>query len=775
MSSGAEQQDLGIKALPRLVEELSITPRQIMAVDRLLSEGNTLPFIARYRKEVHGNLDEVQISKIQERLGYYRELEERRATILKSVEEQGKLTEELKDKILSCTSKTVLEDLYLPFKPKRRTRAMIAREKGLEPLALLILAQPETAPESEAAAFVNTEKGVEDAASALSGARDIVAEIVSENADVRGLVRQSFFNEGAVVSEVTDPRPTEPTKFEQYYEFKEKISAIPSHRFLAIRRGQEEKVLRVRLECEAEPILKRVCERYKVREQAPFGVHLKEAITDSYKRLIAPSVEIDVIVETKMKSDRAAVEIFAQNLRNLLLQAPLGEKKVVGIDPGLRTGCKCVALDATGQFMETCTIYPTQGERREVEAKVDICKLVSKYRPYAIAVGNGTAGRETEAFVRKVFKEANVKDVSVISVNESGASVYSASEVARDEFPDLDLTIRGAISIGRRLQDPLAELVKIDPKAIGVGQYQHDVHQPLLADKLDEVVVSCVNHVGVELNTASAPLLTRVSGIGETMARRIVSYRNEHGAFSSRRQLTNVPGLGPKTFEQAAGFLRIREGTQPLDASAVHPERYELIEKMAKDLGVALTALIGHSELVEKIPLAKYVSETVGEPTLRDIVAELKKPGRDPRATFETPAFRDDVTEFEHVKDGMVLEGVVTNVTAFGAFVDIGVHQDGLVHVSELSDRFIREPSEVVKTGDRLKVRVLSVDKARKRIALSAKTPSAEGTRPSAPRSHEAASRSGAANPPSVSRGSSGGQPNRPPRNGFSANPFAGL
>ncbi len=766
MSSEVAQQEAGLEALPRLVEELSITPRQIIAVARLLADGNTIPFIARYRKEAHGNLDEVQISKIQERLGYYRELEERRSVILKSIEEQGKLTDALKEKIMSSTSKTVLEDLYLPFKPKRRTRAMIAREKGLEPLAQLILEQSSAAPEDAAAAFVNGEKGVEDAAAALGGARDIVAELVSENAEVRGLVRRAFFSEGVVVSEVTDPRPAEPTKFEQYYEFREKISAIPSHRFLAIRRGQEEKILRVHLCCEAEPLLRKIGESYNLNERCLFGAHLKEAIADSYKRLIAPSVEIDVTVEMKMKADRAAVEIFAQNLRNLLLQAPLGEQKVIGIDPGLRTGSKCVALDATGKFLETCTIYPSQGERKEIEAKVEICKLVSKLRPYAIAVGNGTAGRETEAFVRGVLKEANVKEVLVVSVNESGASVYSASEVARDEFPELDLTIRGAISIGRRLQDPLAELVKIDPKAIGVGQYQHDVHQPLLAGKLDEVVVSCVNHVGVELNTASAPLLMRVSGIGATMAKRIVAYRNENGAFTGRRQLTKVPGLGPKTFEQAAGFLRIRGGAHPLDASAVHPERYELVEQMAKDLGVELTALIGNAELVDRIPLSRYVSESVGEPTLRDIVAELKKPGRDPRATFEKPAFRDDVTEFEHVKEGMVLEGVVTNVTAFGAFVDIGVHQDGLVHVSELSDRFIRDPAEVVKTGDKLKVRVLSVDKARRRIALSAKAPSS-GARPAA------AVRPGAARPDD--RRAPGGARGRGPSGGFSVNPFAGL
>ena len=775
MNAGNEP-DVGLEmALPRLVEELSITPRQIVAVATLLAEGNTLPFIARYRKEAHGNLDEVQIGKIQERLTYYRDLEERRATILKSVNEQGKLTEELKGKIEACGSKTALEDLYLPFKPKRRTRAMIAREKGLDPLAELMLQLGAEEPDVVAKAFVDPEKGVDDCVAALAGARDIVAERVSENADVRGLVRQAFFANGWIISEVVDPKPTEPTKFEQYYDFKEKISDIPSHRFLAMRRGQDEKVLRVKMTCDSLSSVRRILEIYHQNERSPFAAHLKQAVEDSYKRLIEPSVEIDVSVETKMKSDRAAVEIFAQNLRSLLLQAPMGEKKVLAIDPGLRTGCKCAALDATGKFLETCTIYPTQGERKEVEAQVDLCKLVSKYRPYAIAIGNGTAGRETETFVRNTLKEANVKDVIVVSVNESGASVYSASEVARDEFADLDLTIRGAISIGRRLQDPLAELVKIDPKAIGVGQYQHDVHQPLLASKLDDVVVSCVNHVGVELNTASAPLLTRVSGIGATMAKKIVSYRNEHGAFRSRTQLSKVPGMGPKTFEQAAGFFRIRDAEQPLDASAVHPERYPLVEQMAKDLGIALSELIGHPEKVDQIKIANYVSESVGEPTLRDIIAELKKPGRDPRATFEKPAFRDDVTELEHVQEGMTLEGVVTNVTAFGAFVDIGVHQDGLIHVSELSNRFIKEPSEVVKTGDRLKVRVLSVDKVRRRISLSAKTPTTTGAPAGNGTPQRAQSRGPGPRPGSGAPASRPREERRPFSSGFTANPFGNL
>lgn len=771
----ADGTPLNQATLVRLVNDTGITPRQITAVTQLLDDGNTVPFIARYRKEVHGNLDEVQILKVQERLGYHREMEARRATIIKSIEEQEKMTDELRTKIMACESKATLEDLYLPYKPKRRTRAIIAREKGLEPLAQLIQTQADGSPEIEAEAFVSEEKGVADAAAALSGARDIVAEMIAEDADIRGMIRQAYTKDGYVVSEVVEPKPTEPTKFEQYYEFREKVSEIPSHRFLAIRRGQTEGVLRMKILCDPEPLLERIEIIKEVVVERPFGEQLKMAIADAYKRLIAPSVEIDIAVELKLKSDRSAVEIFAQNLRHLLLQAPMGEQSVVGVDPGLRSGCKCAALDTTGKFLDTCTIFPSQGERKAMEAKVDICKMIARHRPYAIAVGNGTAGRETEAFIRGVIKEANIADVIVVSVNEAGASVYSASEVARDEFPDLDLTIRGAISIGRRLQDPLAELVKIDPKAIGVGQYQHDVHQTLLADKLDEVVVSCVNHVGVEVNTASASLLTRVSGIGANLAKKIVAYRNEHGAFSSRKQLTKVPGLGPKTFEQAAGFLRIRDGEQPLDSSAVHPERYKLVEQMASDLGISLKELIGHSDKVDKIPFARYISEGVGEPTLRDILDELKKPGRDPRATFEKPAFRDDVTTFEDVSMGMTLEGVVTNVTAFGAFVDIGIQQDGLVHVSELSDRFVSNPSEVVKAGDRLKVRVISIDSARRRIGLSARSSSA-------PRST-----GGADSRQRHARGDRAGR--RPPRGnrtfsshggnsssgGFSANPFGNL
>lgn len=687
------------KVLPRLSAELGIPGGQIAAVAKLLGEGNTIPFIARYRKEVHGNLDEVQISKIQERLGYYAELEDRRATILKTIEEQGKLTDELRAKIEACMQKNALEDLYQPYKPKRRTRAMIAKEKGLEPLADKIW---------DHAPYEGTDEE-------LQGARDILAERIADLADVRGLVRDAFAKKAVVTSEVVTPKPAAPTKYEQYYDFQEPIAEIPSHRFLAIRRGQKEGVLWVRLVVDKAPLVVRIAEIVGAGDDA--NLHL--AVEDAYKRLLAPSCEIDVNVEKKLEADRQAVEVFAENLRHLLLAAPLGEKKVLAIDPGIRTGCKVAMLDATGKFLVNTVIYPMQ---RTAEAQETLAKIVEHFHPEAVAVGNGTAGRETEAFVRDVLKLIGAKDVMVVSVSESGASVYSASETARAEFPDLDLTVRGAISIGRRLQDPLAELVKIEPKAIGVGQYQHDVHQPLLDAKLDEVVVSCVNRVGVELNTASAPLLTRVSGVGPSLAKRIVAWRDENGAFKSRRDLLKVTGLGAKAFEQCAGFLRIRGAANPLDASAVHPERYALVETMAADLGVGVGELVGNAQLADKIDVRRYITNDVGEPTLKDIVSELKKPGRDPRAVFEKPAFRDDVTTIDDVQEGMTLEGVVTNVAAFGAFVDIGVHQDGLVHVSELADRFIRDPNEVVKVGDRIKVKVIGVDKARQRISLSART-----------------------------------------------------
>ncbi len=754
--------------IDRISLELNVSPRQVAAVARLLEEGCTVPFIARYRKEAHGNLDEVQIGAIQERLAYHRELEARRETVLSSIIQQGKLTDELKARILACATRTALEDLYLPYRPKRRTRAMIARERGLEPLAERILAQADGDPEAEAAAYVDPAKEVPDVAAALKGARDIVAERVAEAPEVRGFARDWLAAHGTVRSEAADPDNAQPTKFEQYYDFSEAVATIPSHRFLAIKRGEAEGVLRSSLTADGDPVVRKALERFALREGSPWAEQLRTAAEDAYRRLIAPSVELDVAVELKQRSDRAAVEVFAENLRHLLLQAPLGERGVLGVDPGLRTGCKCVALDATGKFLQNATIYPSQGPQREAEAAVELLRLVARHKPYAVAVGNGTAGRETERFVRRVLRESGNEGVLVVSVSEAGASVYSASEVAREEFPELDLTVRGAISIGRRLQDPLAELVKIDPKAIGVGQYQHDVNQTLLGAKLDEVVVSCVNRVGVELNTASAPLLTRVSGIGPAMARRIVDHRNEHGAFRSRGDLLRVPGLGAKTFEQCAGFLRIRESENPLDRSAVHPERYALVRRMAEDAGLSLEALVGNAEAVGRIQPGRYESDDVGALTLKDILDELRKPGRDPRAVFDPPAFREDVCAIEDVRPGMTLEGIVTNVTAFGAFVDIGVHQDGLVHVSELSERYVSDPSEVVKAGDKLKVRVLDVDLARKRISLSAR-----------PERNGAAPRSGcpAGGRAEAPRGGfrPGSRGTRPQGGGFSNNPFANL
>ena len=757
--------------------DLNISPRQVAAVAKLLEEGCTVPFIARYRKEQHGNLDEVQIGNIQERLTYRRELEARRETILATIEQQGKLTDELRERILNCASRTILEDLYLPYRPKRRTRAMIARERGLQPLADLILAQGGENPTTAAEAFVSAEKEVADTAAALKGARDIVAEAIAEDSDVRGFARTYLTEHGLVRAEAVEPLPTEPTKFEQYYDFEEPVAAIPSHRFLAIKRGEAEGILRFSLSVDSEPTVNKALDLFMLRETSPWAGELRKAAEDAYRRLIAPSIELDVAVDMKQQADRGAVEVFAENLRHLLLQAPLGERAVLGVDPGIRTGCKCVALDATGKFLQNTVIYPAQGQSKEIEAAVELLKLVTRCEPIAIAVGNGTAGRETERFVRQTLRRSGHENIMVVPVSEAGASVYSASEVARDEFPDLDLTVRGAISIGRRLQDPLSELVKIDPKAIGVGQYQHDVNQTLLATKLDDVVVSCVNKVGVELNTASAPLLTRVSGIGPAMARRIVEFRNEHGAFRSRGDLLRVPGLGAKTFEQCAGFLRIRESENPLDRSAVHPERYALVRKMAEDAGIPLESLVGNDAAVAKIKPSIYESDDVGALTLKDILDELRKPGRDPRSAFEPPAFREDVCTIEDVQPGMKLEGIVTNVTAFGAFVDIGVHQDGLVHVSELSDRFVRDPAEVVKTGDKLTVRVLDVDLARKRISLSARSEGKGNARGGTPRStgrNGSTPHGGNSRRNGPSYGSNRGN-SRGFSGGFSNNPFAGL
>jgi len=708
--------------------EARIATASVSATLRLLSDGATVPFIARYRKEATGSLDEVQIRAIQERAAYLVDLDERRATVRRSIAEQGKLTPELEARIKEVATKAELEDLYLPFRPKRRTRAQVARERGLEPLAERILAQPDAGdPKAEAARFVDAAKEVADVDAALQGARDIVAEGIAEDADLRRLVREHWTNEALLVSERIEAKTQQPTRFQQYYDFREAVARIPSHRFLAIRRGEQEGCLKVHLEADETRVVPKLESARRVDPKSPFAGQLREAIADGYARLLQPSIETELRIELKLRSDRMAVDVFADNLRHLLLAPPLGGKAVIGIDPGLRTGCKCVAVDATGKFLGSTTIHPV----RDVEkAKAGLARFLVEHPPVAIAVGNGTGGRDTEGLARQVVAalaadtekgKPELKNTIVVSVNEAGASVYSASDVARAEFPKLDVTVRGAISIARRLQDPLAELVKIDPKSIGVGQYQHDVHPPMLGAKLEEVVEDCVNRVGVELNTASAPLLARVAGIGPALATKIVQHREQNGAFKGRAELQAVGGLGPKTFEQCAGFLRIRDGAHPLDASAVHPERYDLVERMAKDLGKPLGELVGNEALAGAIDVAKYTSPDVGEPTLRDILDELRRPGRDPRQQFEPPKFRDDVTKPEDLKPGMALEGVVTNVTAFGAFVDVGVHQDGLVHVSQLADRFVRDPMEVVRVGEKLNVRVLEVDLERGRISLTAR------------------------------------------------------
>lgn len=713
-------------ATAAVARDTGLPPRQVAATLALLGEGNTVPFIARYRKEVTGGLDEVQIRAIQERHEALVELDKRRRAILESISEQGKLTDDLRQRIEACATRAELEDLYLPYRPKRRTRATMARERGLEPLARRILAQALAGdPASEARAFVSDEKGVPDADAALAGARDIVAETASDHAEVRAAVREEYRARGVLRSEAIKAKTREPTKYEQYYDFRQAVGTIPSHRYLAVRRGEREGFLRVGLEVDEPRVLQRMRGILGAIPRSPWYGELAAAVEDGFKRLLAPSLETEIHGEVTERAEREAVEVFAANLGELLLAPPLGGKAVVGVDPGLRTGCKVAAVDGTGRFLAHVTVHPHTGDA--TRARSDFLAIVRRHAPVAVAVGNGTAGRETEQFVREALAADGRKDVIVVPVSESGASVYSASDIAREEFPDLDLTVRGAISIARRLQDPLAELVKVDPKAIGVGQYQHDVTESLLKRRLDEVVESCVNRVGVELNTASAPLLSYVAGIGPALARNIVAYREQNGAFRGRRGLRDVPRLGAKAFEQAAGFLRVRGGDHPLDASAVHPERYVLVERMARDLGVPLKDLVGNAATADRIDVRKYVGDSVGEPTLRDILAELKKPGRDPRATFEPPRFREDVREVADLQPGMQLEGIVTNVTAFGAFVDVGVHQDGLVHVSELADRFVRDPAEVVRAGQRVQVRVLQVDVGRRRISLSMRSGGGRG------------------------------------------------
>jgi uncharacterized protein len=705
--------------------ELSLPRAAVERTLALFAGGATVPFIARYRKEATGGLDEVKIAQIQERHEYQAELEARRKTILDSIAAQGKLAGDLRARILATRSKTELEDLYLPYKPKRRTKATIARERGLEPLADLVWAQTirlEKPRETLAGPFVDAAKGVPDVGAAWQGARDIVAERIAEDADVRASLRDLALAEGRLASRVAKGKEQEGKKFEDYYAFEGPARTLPGHRVLAVFRGENEGFLKVSLVVDEEAALARIRRRVVRERRAALASDLEAALVDAWRRLLGPSTEADVRATLQERADAEAIRVFAENLRHLLLQPPLGGKRVLAIDPGFRTGCKVVALDEQGDLVEETVIYPHEPHKRAAEAKQALAALAGRHRTEAVAVGNGTAGRETHELVRAMKREKLLAEACVVVlVNESGASVYSASEIAREEFPDKDITVRGAASIGRRLQDPLAELVKIDPKSIGVGQYQHDVNQPALKRSLDTVVESCVNKVGVDVNTASARLLSYVSGIGETLARNIVSFRAEHGPLRARHDLLKISRLGPKAFEQAAGFLRIRGGTNPLDSSAVHPESYDVVERMAGDLGVDVANLVGRPDLVRRLELARYVDERRGEPTVRDILAELEKPGRDPREAFEEVGFRDDVTEFEHLKEGMVLAGVVTNVTAFGAFVDVGVHQDGLVHVSELANRFVRDPAEVVKVGDRVRVKVVKIDGQRRRIGLSLK------------------------------------------------------
>ncbi|MHB8120634.1 MAG: Tex family protein [Desulfuromonadaceae bacterium] len=704
-----------------VIAATGLKPFQVEHTVGLLQEGATVPFIARYRKEHTGELDEVQIRAVEEQLAYFSELEERKVTVLKSIEEQGKLTPELRERIEASRQKTEVEDLYLPFKPKRRTKATIARERGLEPLADVIAAQELMCgtPEDAALPFVNPDKEVPDAAAALDGAGHILAERLSDSADARAAVRRLTNEQGVMTARVASDYKEQVTKFEMYYDFQEPLKAIPSHRMLAMRRGEKEEILYLSISAPVEQILAGLKSRLILRNSI-FTPLLERVAEDAYKRLIAPSIEVELRLESKERADEAAIQIFAKNLRELLLAPPAGGERVLGIDPGFRTGSKLAAVDATGRFLEHVTIYPHIGEARVPLARQELLRIVASHAVEMIAVGNGTAGREMEIFVKETLAAAG-RQLPVVSVSEAGASVYSASEIAREEFPELDLTVRGAISIARRLQDPLGELVKVDPKSIGVGQYQHDVNQGMLKRSLDAVVESCVNYVGVDLNTASWALLAYVSGVGPALAKAITRYRDENGSFTSRKALLKVPRFGAKAFEQAAGFLRIRGGTHPLDNSAVHPERYKLVESMAADLGVSLAALTADPALASRIDLKRYVSEGVGLPTLSDIIEELKKPGRDPRSQFQSASFRDDIREISDLKEGMILQGAVTNVTAFGAFVDIGVHQDGLVHISHLAGRYIKDPNDVVRAGQVVNVKVLSADPQRKRIALSIK------------------------------------------------------
>ncbi len=701
----------------QVATELNLSTQQISAVEKLLSEGATVPFIARYRKEVTGSLDEVQIAAIRDRLEQLEELRKRKEFVLKSIDEQGKLTPELRKKIEGAVLLSEVEDLYLPYKPKRKTRATIAREKGLEPLAMRLLEQEGFSVDKEAARFISSEKGVSSIEEALAGARDIIAESINEHAETRQEIRNVFKKTAVITAKVYPGKETEGQKYRDYFEWTEPLSQAPSHRILAIRRAEAEQILSLDISPDEEQANDRILRRW-VKSGNAAGNQVSLAAKDCFKRLMKPSLETEFRLESKERADVEAIRIFAENVRQLLMSAPMGQKRTLAIDPGFRTGCKVVCLDAQGKLIHFEAIYPHEPQRQTTQSGKTIQYLVEKFNMEAIAIGNGTAGRETEEFVKRLGLPASIP---VVMVNESGASIYSASEVAREEFPDQDITVRGAVSIGRRLMDPMAELVKIDPKSIGVGQYQHDVDQKLLKSCLDDVVMRSVNGVGVEVNTASKQLLSYVSGLGPVLAQNIVEYRNQNGPFPSRSALKKVPRMGEKAFEQCAGFLRIRSAKNPLDASSVHPERYDLVNQMAKDLWCTPADLMANAEIRQKIDIKKYISGDVGLPTLKDIVAELARPGLDPREKFEVFQFQDGIEKMSDLRPGMSLPGIVTNITAFGAFVDIGVHQDGLVHTSQLANRFVKDPNEIVKLGQKVTVRVVEVDAARKRISLSMK------------------------------------------------------
>jgi protein Tex len=712
-----EQENIS-RWIEQITKELSLQLKNVKAVAELLSGGATIPFISRYRKELTGSMDEVMIANVRDRLEQLRELDKRREAIITSIEKQGKLTPDLMSSIVVASTLAELEDIYLPYKPKRKTRASVAKEKGLEPLAHQLFEQQKFALTDAAQKFVDAEKGVATPEEALEGARDIIAEWISENQETRKQVRELFWKEGVVESRVLKGKESEGQKYKDYFEWKEPVSKTPSHRLLALRRGEKEGILALDIYPPEEQVIDTL-ERQFIKSDNSAAEQVKLGVKDSYKRLLRPSLETEIRMETKMRADEEAIKVFASNLKELLLSAPLGQKNVLAVDPGFRTGCKVVALDRQGKLLQYEQIFPNEPQRDTVKAGSIIKQLVERFEIEAIAIGNGTASRETETFIKNL-KLPN--KVLVVMVNEAGASVYSASDVAREEFPDKDVTVRGAVSIGRRLMDPLAELVKIDAKSIGVGQYQHDVDQTKLKQGLDDVVMSCVNSVGVEVNTASKELLSYVSGLSPALAKNIVEYRNQHGPFKDRESLMQVPRLGEKVFEQAAGFLRIHNSVNPLDASAVHPESYPVVKQMAQDLGCAVKDLMSSADLRKQLDLQKYVSTKFGLPTLTDIIKELEKPGRDPRETFEVFSFTEGVNAISDLKIGMKLPGIVTNVTAFGAFVDIGVHQDGLVHISHLSDKFIKDPTEAVTVQQKVFVTVVEVDVPRKRIGLSMKS-----------------------------------------------------